>query len=271
MNVNGYYPANSILYIPHGGGPLPLLDDKGHQELLNFLYSLSSRFLSKPAAILLISAHWEQSVATITSGESPGLIYDYYGFPDAAYRIEYPAAGEPQLALHIANLLQKHGIPAVLDAKRGFDHGLFVPLKILFPNADIPCLQLSLINDLNPQTHIKIGNALGDLSKQNVLILGSGFSFHNMAAFFADDNGTAVLKNNEFQQWLIDTCCDPDLSTQQRESRLIDWQHAPYATYCHPRAEHLLPLHVCFGVTGGPAKLLFNGEVLGKKTCAFLW
>jgi aromatic ring-opening dioxygenase catalytic subunit (LigB family) len=172
-----------VLFIPHGGGPLPLLGDKGHHELVEFLTRIAPT-LARPSAILLISAHWEEDRATITSGETPALIYDYAGFPDEAYKIKYPALGNTQLAEKIFNLLQNNGVEAKLDNNRGFDHGLFVPLKIMFPDGSIPCVQLSLLSNLAPKAHIRIGKALSELRNENLLIIGSGFSFHNMSAFY---------------------------------------------------------------------------------------
>ena len=174
----------SVLYISHGGGPLPLLGDEGHHEMVDCLSDLA-RTLEKPAAIIVISAHWEENKPTITSGATPSLIYDYYGFPNESYDIRYPAPGDPLLAHKIFRLLNGSGIEAVLDEQRGFDHGVFVPLKIMFPDADIPCVQLSLVKSLNPLEHIRIGKALAGLKDDNVLIIGSGSSFHNIKAFLA--------------------------------------------------------------------------------------
>jgi 4,5-DOPA dioxygenase extradiol len=259
-----------VLFLPHGAGPLPLLGDKDHHGLIDFLQEIASS-LGKPSAILVISAHWEADKATITSGNHPSLIYDYYGFPDEAYEIEYPAPGAPIVAEKIFHLLQQSGIDARLDDQRGFDHGLFVPLKIMFPDATVPCVQLSLINNLESEAHIKLGKALTDLRKENVLIIGSGFSFHNLRAFFSPNSDATDPKNEAFEHWLIDTCTDVDISAQEREIRLINWINAPFARYCHPREEHLLPLHICVGLSNSAAKLVFAGKVAGKKACAFLW
>ena len=259
-----------VLYIPHGGGPLPLLGDRGHQKMVDFLKKITPD-LGAPSAIVVISAHWEENKPTITSGKSPPLVYDYYGFPDEAYQIEYPAPGDPVLAKRLFDLLQDSGIEAQLNDQRGFDHGVFVPLKIMYPDASIPCVQLSLIKSLDPEAHIKLGQALSDLRKDNVLIIGSGLSFHNMGAFMSHSNLDSNHGNEEFAQWLIDTCTNESISQQDREKRLIEWEKAPYARYCHPREEHLLPLHVCYGASNSAAKLLFDDTILGKKTCALLW
>ena len=260
---------NNIVFIPHGGGPLPLLGDKGHQELVAFLKKITST-LGKPSAILVISAHWEEQQASITSGTAPKLIYDYAGFPAESYEIKYPAPGNPQLAKRIYDLLQNSGIEAKLDNDRGFDHGLYVPLKIMFPDADIPCIQLSLLKSLDAREHIRIGKALAELRNENLLVIGSGFSFHNMRAFF-QSKGSIDDKNENFERWLIDTCTNNELSEEQREQQLTQWTEAPFARYCHPREEHLLPLHVCYGMCRSTAKLVFDGKVIGKKASAFLW
>lgn len=261
--------SSPILYLPHGGGPLPLLGDVGHQEMVDFLITITPS-LGRPAAIVVISAHWEESQVSITGGEMPPLIYDYYGFPDEAYEIEYPAPGQPELAQRIYRLLQGNGVDARLDNKRGFDHGVFVPLKIMFPEADIPCVQVSLLNGLDPQSHIQIGKALSDLRDENVLIIGSGLSFHNMRAFSRPGDAPDE-KNEGFERWLIDVCTGDAITAKQREQNLVSWVDAPFARYCHPREEHLLPLHVCYGCSDSAAKLVFDGCVLGKRTSAYLW
>lgn len=270
MNSESNSLTSSVLFLSHGGGPLPLLGDKGHENMIDFIKKITPT-LARPSAILVISAHWEASKPTITSGSFPPLIYDYYGFPQETYEIKYPAPGSPELANKIFNLLKRAGIEAQLDEHRGFDHGVFVPLKMMFPDADIPCVQLSLLNNLKPEEHIKIGKALADLRKDNVLIIGSGFSFHNMKEFFATSTKTTQLMNMSFEQWLIDTCSSHQYTEEEREHRLINWDSAPAARYCHPREEHLLPLHVCYGVAGTAAKKVFEFEILGKMSSAYIW
>lgn len=260
----------TALYISHGGGPLPLLGDEAHQEMVDKLKFIAS-LRAKPSAIIVISAHWEADKPTITSGANPALIYDYYGFPAAAYEIGYPAPGNPPLAQKIAEQLNNNGIEAALDKQRGFDHGLFVPLKIMYPEADIPCVQLSLVNSLDPREHIRIGGALAGLANDNVLIIGSGFSFHNLQAFFAPATDETQLMNASFEQWLIETCASEELDEKERVRRLVNWERAPAARYCHPREEHLLPLHVCYGFAKRPAMQVFTFEVMGKKASAYGW
>jgi 4,5-DOPA dioxygenase extradiol len=269
MNQKNPQNQAQIVYISHGGGPLPILGDTSHKAMVNFMLQLPSR-LRKPDVILVISAHWEESTATLSGANTPPMLFDYYGFPDEAYSITYPAPGSPALANRIISLLNKNNIPARLDSQRGFDHGLFIPLKLMYPQADIPSLQLSLLRNLNPAEHIAIGKALRELMHENILIIGSGFSFHNMSAFSRRGMNTLDPANDAFQNWLIDVCTGP-ISQSDREQRLIDWKKAPSARYCHPREEHLLPLHVCLGMADKPAFTIFDDYILGKRGVAFLW
>ncbi len=262
----------SVLYLPHGGGPLPLMGDAGHKNLTEFLKNIRSR-LGQPAAILIISAHWEEAQPTIQSAKSPDMLYDYSGFPPETYEITYPAPGQPSLAKEIHSELGKVGFKPVLDGERGFDHGVFVPLKLIFPDADIPCFQISLIRGLDPARHIELGRALSYLNGLNVLIIGSGMSFHNMRAFFSRSEHPDQ-PDEIFDQWLTKVCCSDNFTSLERDHELINWEQAPAARYCHPREEHLIPLHVCYGAAGDvapPAELVFNGEVLGVKVSALLW
>jgi aromatic ring-opening dioxygenase catalytic subunit (LigB family) len=264
------HPPSSIAYVSHGGGPLPLLGDQGHKDMVANLKQIAA-LLPRPAAIIVISAHWEAGKPTITAGSNPSLIYDYYGFPKESYEIQYPAPGAPGLARQVRALLAERGIPAVLDERRGFDHGLFVPLKIMYPQADIPCIQLSLVDSLDPREHIKLGAALSGLASAGILILGSGFSFHNLRAFFTPVTAEAQLMNESFERWLIDTCSNHDLAERERIGRLAGWEDAPGARYCHPREEHLLPLHVCYGLAGRACRTFFELHILGRKSSAYLW
>jgi aromatic ring-opening dioxygenase catalytic subunit (LigB family) len=258
-----------IVYFSHGGGPLPILGDPGHQAMVEFMRRLPDQ-LQRPDVILVISAHWEESPATVLGGERPSMFYDYYGFPDAAYEIQYPAPGSPALATRIAALLEKHGMAARVDLQRGFDHGLFIPLKLMYPKANIPALQLSLLRGLDPEAHIALGAALRGLKDEKILVIGSGFSFHNVQAFSWQSTGEPDPVNDSFQDWLIETCTGA-LSQSERERRLRDWEMAPGARHCHPREEHLLPLHVCAGMADKPAAVAFDDNILEKRAVAFAW
>jgi len=268
-NQNNHQNQAQIAYFSHGGGPLPILGDASHEAMVNFMLRLPSQ-LRKPDAILVISAHWEESLATLLGAQAPPLLYDYYGFPDKAYEITYSAPGNPELANRIASLLIKNNISSRIDPERGFDHGLFIPLKLMYPLADIPALQLSLLHGLDPAAHIALGNALRELMHENILVIGSGFSFHNMGAFSWQGTNVPDPANDAFQNWLIEVCTGP-LSQPEREQRLIEWEKAPLARYCHPREEHLLPLHVCLGMADKPASTIFDDYILGKRAVAFLW
>jgi 4,5-DOPA dioxygenase extradiol len=258
-----------IVYLSHGGGPLPLLGDPGHDAMVAFMRQLGSR-LRKPDAVLVVSAHWEEPVATVQGGATPPLYYDYYGFPEETYHISYPAPGDPALAGRVTGALDRHGIAAGVDGERGFDHGAFIPLLLMYPEADVPALQLSLLRGLDPQSHLALGAALGDLRDENILVLGSGFSFHNMMAFDWRATGAPDPLNDAFQDWLIETCAS-ELPPEERQRRLLDWEAAPNARYAHPREEHLLPLHVCAGMAGRPGELVFDEQIVGKRSVAFLW
>jgi 4,5-DOPA dioxygenase extradiol len=269
VNQNGSENIAQIVYFSHGGGPLPILGDPGHKAMVEFMKRLPMQ-LRKPDLILVISAHWEEQAATLMGAQNPAMFYDYYGFPDEAYQITYPAPGSPEYASMIAGMLEKNNIPSRIDPQRGFDHGLFIPLKLMYPDADIPCLQLSLLRGLNPSAHLALGKALRELKNKNILVIGSGFSFHNLRAFSWQSIEAPDPANDAFQNWLIEVCTSP-LAQPEREQRLIQWENAPSARYCHPREEHLLPLHVCAGMADKPAELIFDDQILGKRGVAFLW
>jgi 4,5-DOPA dioxygenase extradiol len=261
--------AAQVVYFSHGGGPLPILGDPGHRAMNAFMAALPAR-LERPQAIVVVSAHWEERAATLLGAARPPMLYDYYGFPPAAYQIVYPAPGAPELAKEITGLLADNGLPSRIDASRGFDHGHFIPLKMMYPEADIPAIQLSLLAGLSPEAHLALGAALRGLKDRNILVVGSGFSFHNLRAFSFDGAEDRDPANDAFQDWLIETCTGP-LSQAERERRLIRWEEAPNARYCHPREEHLLPLHVCIGLAQETGELVFDGFIAGKRAVAFLW
>ena len=262
----------TVLFIPHGGGPLPILGDSRHKEIVNFLKNIKFR-INKPSSIIVISAHWEEDEVNITSGEKPSLIYDYYGFPEESYKITYPVLGNSKLANKIKNLLMAKDINSKLNPERGFDHGVFIPLKIMYPEASITCVQISLLKNLDPKKHIEMGKALSSLMDENILILGSGMSFHNLNILLSDSENANSdnAKNKEFDDWLVNVCAGDKLKNIEREKALIEWIKAPSARFCHPREEHLIPLHVCYGIKNKKADLVFNDNVIEKKVSAFLW
>ncbi|MGW8192670.1 MAG: DODA-type extradiol aromatic ring-opening family dioxygenase [Desulforhopalus sp.] len=267
---NNTKQRGSLLFISHGGGPWPLLNDPRHTNLIDFLEKVPQTLIS-PAAILVISAHWEEDSPTVQSNPRPKMLYDYYGFPEKAYHYTYPAPGHPELASRISSLLKSCGMDGCLDGGRGFDHGLFVPLMIMYPAATIPCLQLSLMGDLQPERHIQLGRALSELRRENVLIIGSGSSFHNLRAFREPPTPETLAMNEGFETWLTDVMTNDQLSETERKQRLENWQDAPGARYCHPREEHLLPLHVCYGLAGGPADRVVQVEYMERTASMYIW
>lgn len=270
-------------YISHGGGPLPLLEnsigtggvgDANHQEMIEVLKSITLD-IQRPDAIVVISAHWEENDTQVTAGNKPSLIYDYYGFPESAYTLQYPALGIPDLSASIVAGLQAQGIEATANPSRGFDHGMFVPLTIMYPEADIPCIQVSLTADLNAAKHIALGRALRHIldaydNDKHVLVLGSGSSFHNMRGFF-DSSASANKKAGDFNQWLQDTMQSSVISEIERGQTLSAWKNAPHGIFAHPREEHLLPLHVCYGVNERKADKAISLTLLTKPASMFLW
>lgn len=258
------------IFISHGGGPMPLLGDPSHREMISCLKSLAEK-IGRPESIIVVSAHWEEKAVTITSAEAPSLIYDYYGFPEESYSITYPCQGFPELAGQVGKVLLSAGVEVNLDQERGFDHGLFIPLKIMYPNADIPCIQLSLLKSMDPEEHIVIGEALRSLTRRNTLLIGSGFSFHNLNTFFSPEGSESTQSNREFEKWLIDTCGNAVYSAEERREKLLNWSDAPGARYCHPREEHLLPLHVCFGAAGGAAAEPVKLKIMNKESSMYVW
>lgn len=260
----------AIIFISHGGGPWPLLGDSRHTNLIDFLEKIPSTLIS-PSAILVISGHWEEDSATVQSGEHPEMFYDYHGFPEETYQITYPAHGQPGLANDIVSILKKNGIRAQSDSQRGFDHGLFVPLMIMYPAATIPCFQISLLNNLDPAAHIGLGKALREFRGENLLVIGSGASFHNLKAFREVPTQETMTLNKGFESWLVGVMTSRQLSEKDRERKLINWLDAPGAKYCHPREEHLLPLHVCYGIAGAPADRVIEVEYMERTASMYVW
>ncbi len=230
-------------------------------EMGEWLKQLSTSLPVKPEALLVVSAHWEEDDVTIMSGHNPPLLYDYYGFPAHTYKLEYGAVGSPALAQRTAQLLNDAGIKTKFDSVRGYDHGVFVPLKLVFPDADIPIVQLSLKKGLNPSVHLEIGRALSPLRSEGVLILGSGMSFHNLRNFFGSSND-GTEQSRQFDDWLYGTLTVPANQCAQRNLSLETWSNAPAARFAHPREEHLIPLMVVAGASEkDAASRIFHGKV----------
>lgn len=274
MSDKKFYGDNSklgaMIFISHGGGPWPLLGDPRHVNLIEFLEKIPSTLIT-PSAILVISGHWEEDVPTVQGSTHPPMLFDYYNFPEESYQISYPAPGDPELAHRISTLLRQSSIKSQVDMERGYDHGVFVPLMLMYPGAEIPCLQLSLLNSLDPREHIRIGKALKELRNENILIIGSGASFHNLRGFREVPTPETKALNEGFEKWLKNVMCNSQLSETEREEKLINWLDAPGARYCHPREEHLLPMHVCYGLAGGPADSVIEVEYMERKASMYVW
>ncbi len=235
-------------------------------KLISFLHGLPQQLPQKPRAILVVSAHWETPAFTVQQTAQPDLFFDYSGFPPQTYALRYPAAGEPALAAHVRTLLQQAGLPTGADAVRGYDHGVFIPLLVTFPAAAIPVLQLSLQTNLDPAQHLQAGQALAALRDDNVLLLGSGMSYHNMRTFLTPRRPDAVA-GTEFADWLTATVTAAPL---QRRARLNDWAQAPGGLAAHPRVEHLLPLMVMAGAAAQDSgAVVFRDTVMGAVITAY--
>jgi aromatic ring-opening dioxygenase catalytic subunit (LigB family) len=257
-----------VVFLPHGGGPWPFVelgfDKQEMAAMAAYLRELPAVPRQKAKAVLAISAHWEEPVPTVMTAARPPMLYDYYGFPPESYQITWPAPGDPALAARVRQLLGAAGIDSAEDAQRGFDHGTFVPLKLAYPDADVPTVQLSLRRGLDPQQHLEIGRALAPLRDEGVFIVGSGMTFHNLRAF-GDPRARPI--SEEFDAWLRESAALPQ---GPRDGRLLDWALAPSARLAHPREEHLLPLMVVAGAAGADRGVVgYGGVAMGVRLSSY--
>ncbi|MDY7575788.1 class III extradiol ring-cleavage dioxygenase [Actimicrobium sp. CCI2.3] len=257
------------LFIPHGAGPCFFMEwnpAEAWTRMADFLKGLSATLPQRPSAIVLISAHWQAPAFSVTGVTEPTLIYDYSGFPPHTYTLDYPAPGQPALAQRITDLLTQAQLLAQVDPERGFDHGVFVPLKLVFPDADIPVVQLSLRSDLSAPAHLQAGLALATLRDEGVLVVGSGMSFHNMRGYGDPRFGPI---SDEFDRWLTSAV---EAAPEARWQALSNWAQAPSARLSHPPGaeEHLLPLMVVAGAAHDDAgQRIFSDRVLETTLSAF--
>lgn len=258
-----------VVFLPHGGGPWPFVDlgfgDKaGERVLAEYLRSVRALPKTPPKALLIVSAHWEEAVPTVMTSERPSMLYDYYGFPPESYEITWPAPGHPALAARVRELLGAAGFQTATDSARGYDHGAFVPLKLTYPDADVPAVQLSLKAGLDPAEHLAMGRALAPLREEGVFIIGSGMTFHNLRAF-RDPRSIPVAET--FDAWLRETAT---LEREERDARLTRWEAAPAARLAHPREEHLLPLMVIAGAAGEDrGTTAYSGTFMGLRLSGY--
>ncbi len=210
-------------------------------SLAAFLRGLRATVGERPRAVVVVSAHWEETAPTVTTSARPPLVYDYYGFPPETYELTYDVPGAPDVASRVRTLLEADGFATHADATRGLDHGVFVPFKLIEPEADVPIVQLSLVNDLDPARHLAIGRALAPLRDEGVLIVGSGMSYHNMREFMTSPDAAG---SRRFEAWLAGAATAEPAA---RDAALRAWSKAPGARLSHPREEHLLPLMIAAG------------------------
>ena len=227
-----------VLFVSHGAPTLPM--EPGETGAA---WKKLGEQMPRPSAILVVSAHWESHIPTVSRAVQPETIHDFSGFPAELYKLQYPAPGAPEMALSVMLSLHQAGIPAQLDEKRGLDHGAWVPLSLIYPLADIPVAQLSLQPDRDPAWHIELGKALRPLREQGVLIVGSGSITHNLRAIFKHPQGDPVPGwVTEFRDWIAQKIEAGDMDA------LADYRaKAPHAVQNHPTDEHLLPLFVALG------------------------
>ncbi len=233
-----------VFFLSHGGGPWPWMKEQtagSYDKLAASLARLPALLGTTPEAVLMVSAHWEEREFTVMSNPRPGMIYDYSGFPEHTYRVQYDAPGSPAVAQRVQTLIGAAGIDVLADADRGFDHGTYSPLAVVYPAANVAVLQLSLKHGLDPAQHLAVGRALAPLRDEGVLIIGSGLSYHDLRAF----GPAGAVPSATFDRWLQDSLVGT--GSEERATALMNWQAAPAARQAHPREEHLLPLMVAAG------------------------
>ena len=239
------------VFISHGSPTLPL--ERG--EAVDFLRQLGPS-LGRPAAILVVSAHWDTARPAVSAAEHPETIYDFYGFPPELYRLRYPAPGAPQLARRAAGLLEAKGLKTEIDPVRGLDHGAWTSLFLMYPEADIPVTQLSIQSRLGPAHHVRLGGALQPLRDEGVLIFASGGATHNLREL-SHQRGNPVPQpwTVEFNEWLADA-----LKSRRTDDLIAYRERAPHAVRNHPTDEHLIPLFVALGAgdPGGATQRLHS-------------
>ncbi len=246
------------LFIPHGGGPCFFMDDPAGTwtGMAEFLRAIPASLPAKPKAILVVSGHWETRGFAFTGAATPPLIYDYGGFPQHTYDLRYDAPGDPALAARAADMIRAAGMTATVDPTRGLDHGVFIPMKVAFPDPDIPVVEMSVDRALDPALHAAAGRALAPLRDEGVLILGSGMSFHNRRGY---GDLRFTTPSEAFDHWLTAAV---EAAPEVRATALANWAEAPAGRLSHPREEHLLPLMVAAGASELPGVQVYTERVL---------
>ncbi len=244
-------------FLSHGGGPWPYMKEEfgsTFDKLEASIVDIRRQIGERPRAILMISGHWECPEFAVSTNPRPPMVYDYYGFPAHTYQVQYKAPGSPELAAQILALLGAGGIACRSDGERGFDHGTFTVMEPLYPEADVPVVQLSLKANFDPRAHVHVGRLLAPLRSEDVLIIGSGLSYHNLRRM----DRSAAAPSRQFDDWLQETLVGS--SAAERRERLASWSTAPSARVAHPREDHLLPLMVAVGAAEGDDGACFYHE-----------
>jgi aromatic ring-opening dioxygenase catalytic subunit (LigB family) len=249
-----------VLFISHGGGPWPYVAGlrEKYARTEQVLTHLPQRLAARPKCVLVVSGHWEAPEFSVATAAYPSMEYDYSGFPPHTYQIKYEAPGESRLATQILGLLQGRGIVALPDANRGFDHGVFVPMALMFPAADMPILMVSVKSGYAPAEHLALGEALAPLRDEGVLIVGSGLNYHNMRGFGRVESARDARVFTDYLNEAVS-----QTNSAERSGMLMQWERAPQARAAHPREDHLMPLLVASGAAlNDRGRVLLSDEVL---------
>lgn len=266
------YTAPSI-FLNHGGGPLPLIGDADNLEIARSLREARSYLdFNLLKAIILVTAHWETDVVSISSGVKHDLLFDYNNFPPETYKYTYDAIGDPILARRLHHAFSEKNISSELDSERGWDHGVFVPMLLLRPEADIPIVQVSVMTNQDAKKHYEVGKVLAEFRKQGAAVIGSGLSYHNMKRFKeAAKNPDSLMEGILFDDFLNDVCT----GDEEHRELIMEWEKVPEAFQSHPKgeAEHLMPLIVSAGAGGSSKGKRVFKSIFEKKfaVSGYIW
>ncbi|XP_033745035.1 4,5-DOPA dioxygenase extradiol-like [Pecten maximus] len=265
MTANSIQP---IIFLSHGAGPSFYMDaeqapmfkglDKNSKAARVLKSFVSDNHIKPPRALVVLSAHWQEETCCINTNDKHSLLYDYGGFPPETYTLEWPVTGDLDVARRVKELLEAGGIECKEEKKRGLDHGVFVPLKLVFPAADIPVIQVSLLNSLDMSEHLKIGEALSDLCKENVLVIGSGFATHGGLS------PEGLMWAEPFKEWIHNVLSNSKYSASERKTKFLEYKKVKTFSKAHPTSEHFIPIAICCAASGyQAAEILFSEFSVG--------
>jgi len=250
-------------FISHGGGPWPWIESmrQAFRTLEVSYNNMHAELPERPKAVLMISGHWETDDVSVMTTVKPPMVYDYHNFPPHTYDVVYPAPGAPEFAQKAAELIADAGLPVSLNDRQGFDHGTFVPMAIMYPQADVPLFQVSIRKNYDPAQHVQLGRALAPLRDEGVLIIGSGLSYHNLRMF----GPQAKIPSEAFDSWLNKTL---SLTPEKRIEAILNWETAPHARTCHAQEDHLVPLFAALGAAESEAatRVYYEDGIFGGVT-----